>query len=80
MESVRITELEANFRKLVSRAAGGETIGIARREKLVVRLVPEPRQLKKVDLAQLRAGVEGQPLQKESAGDFMRKLRDSDRY
>jgi prevent-host-death family protein len=80
MRTVSIAEAKAHLSKLVEQAEAGETICITRRGKPAAQIsaVRQPR--KRIDIAALRALTEGMPLQKESAGDFMRRLRDSSRY
>jgi hypothetical protein len=51
-----------------------------RRAKAVVRLVPIEVPRKPVDAAVLRAIADGMPEQTETAGDFVRRMRDEDRY
>ena len=80
MKSVSIAEAKAHLSDLVSRAAEGETVSITRRGKPVAQLVPAKKPLKKIDAAKLKKMIAGWPLQKESAGDFVRKMRDEDRY
>ena len=80
MESVSLTNAKARLSELVERAATGETVCITRRGNPVAKItaVDEPR--KRIDLAMLRALTDTMPLQQESAGDFVRRLRDEDRY
>jgi prevent-host-death family protein len=80
MKSVSVAEAKAHLSDLISRAAEGETVNITRRGKSVAQLVPAKKSLKKIDVEMLRKVTEGMPLQKQSAGDFIREMRDSDRY
>jgi prevent-host-death family protein len=80
MKSISLAEAKAHLSKLVEEAAAGETICITRRGKAMAELGPARRPRKPIDIAALRALTEGMPLQEESAGDFMRRLRDSSRY
>ena len=80
MKSVSVAEAKAHLSDLISRAADGETIDITRRGKPVAQLVAVKKLRKKIDVDMLRRITAGQPLQKQSAGDFIREMRDSDRY
>ena len=80
MKTVSVAEAKAHLSDLISRAAEGETVNITRRGKPVAQLVPAQKQPKKVDVDMLRKITQGMPLQKQSAGDFIREMRDSDRY
>ena len=48
--------------------------------KPVAQIVAAERKRKPIDTAALRALTQGMTPQKESAGEFMRRLRDTDRY
>ena len=55
-------------------------IKITRRGKTVAKLASEPEPRKPLDMAAIRKLPESMPFQEESAGDFVRAMRDSDRY
>ena len=80
MKSVSIAEAKAHLSELVEQAAAGSTVRITRRGKPIaeIRAVETPR--KPVDIAALRALRASMPKQKESAGRFIRRMRDEDRY
>ena len=80
MKSVSVAEAKAHLSDLISRAADGETIDITRRGKPVAQLVAVKKLRKKIDVDMLQRITAGQSLQKQSAGDFIREMRDSDRY
>lgn len=80
MDGVTLAEAEAHLSDLVSRAEAGETIDICRDGKPVVRLVPAEVPRQRVDAALLRAITDKMTPQAESAGDFIRRMRDGDRY
>jgi prevent-host-death family protein len=80
MKSVSVAEAKAHLSDLISKAAEGETVNITRRGKPVARLIAVQKPRKKVDVEMLRRVTEGMPPQKQSAGDFIREMRDSDRY
>jgi prevent-host-death family protein len=80
MRRATLSEARAHLSQLVERAAAGESICITRHGKPVAQInaIKTPR--KKIDLAALRAITDRMPMQQESAGDFVRRMRDEDRY
>jgi prevent-host-death family protein len=80
VETVTLADAKARLSELVDRAASGEPVCITRRGKPVARIVPLESPRKPVDAARLRALTAGMPVQTESAGDFVRRMRDEDRY
>lgn len=80
MKSVSVAEAKAHLSDLINRAAEGETVSITRRGKPVAQLIAVQKPRKKVNIEMLRKITQGMPLQKQSAGDFIREMRDSDRY
>ena len=80
MTDISIAEAKAHFSELVERAEAGETMRITRRGKLVARLVPPEPKKKRIDLEALRKLTKSSPRQPVSAGEFIRQMRDEDRY
>lgn len=80
MATVNLADAKARLSELVDRAAAGDTIEIARRGKTVARLTPATPARKPVDAAALAAVTDGMPESDAGAGDFVRAMRDSDRY
>ncbi|HEY2186495.1 MAG TPA: type II toxin-antitoxin system prevent-host-death family antitoxin [Xanthobacteraceae bacterium] len=80
MRSVSIAHAKAHLSELVERAAAGEIVRITRRGKPVAQLAPIKAARKRIDRSMLRALTDTMPVQKESAGDFLRRLRDQERY
>ncbi|MGH6987595.1 MAG: type II toxin-antitoxin system Phd/YefM family antitoxin [Caulobacteraceae bacterium] len=80
MTEVALAEAKARLSELVQRVEGGETVRITRRGKPVAELRGLERPRKPLDVAALRAFARTQPYQEESAGDFMRRIRDQERY
>jgi prevent-host-death family protein len=80
MNTVSLADAKTHLSELIEQAASGDPVYITRRGKLVAQLtaVETPRQ--RVDLKRLQAATEGMPFQSESAGDFVRRMRDEDRY
>ncbi len=80
MDSVSLAEAKARLSELVTRAAEGETVQITRRGRPVAQITPIQRPKKPIDVEALRALTGKMPMQSESAGDFIRKMRDDSRY
>jgi prevent-host-death family protein len=77
---ISIAEAKAHFSELVDRAEAGEIVRITRRGKPVARLVAEAKKKKRIDVEALRRLTKSSPWQPVSAGEFVRKMRDEDRY
>ena len=80
MKTVSLAEAKAHLSELVSLASEGDTVQITRRGKPVAQITPIEKPRKPIDFEALRALVSKSPKQPESAGEFMRKLRDDARY
>ena len=80
MNSVNLAEAKAHLSKLVAQAESGETVCITRRGKPVARLSGAGVPRRPILLAELRALTDAMPAQAEEAGDFVRRMRDEDRY
>ena len=80
MDTVSVAEAKARLSELVARAAEGETVQITRRGKLVAQITPIQTPRKPVDVELLRSVTDGMPKQPETAGEFMRRMRDDSRY
>ena len=80
MNSTSLAEAKAHLSELIERVEAGETISITKRGKHVAILTAPQRARQRVDVAALRALTDNLPPQPESAGDFVRRLRDEDRY
>jgi prevent-host-death family protein len=80
METFSLAEAKARLSELVTRAVEGETVQITRRGKPVAQItaIEPPRQ--PIDLEALKAIRRLSHKQKESAGAFMRRMRDEERY
>jgi prevent-host-death family protein len=66
--------------ELVERAAAGEAVCITRRGKPVAQITTVDAPRKRIDAAALQAVTDAMPVQPESARDFIRRMRDEDRY
>mgnify|MGYP000445096203 CR=1 FL=1 len=80
MDPVNLADAKARLSELVDRVEAGETVEIRRRGKTVARLVPAPAPRQPLDIQALRKLTASMPYQKQSAGDFVRAMRDDDRY
>ena len=80
MKTVTMTEARTRLSELVAGAAAGESVQITRRGKPVAQITRIERPRKPIDIKMLRALTASMPMQSESAGEFIRKMRDSDRY
>ncbi|HJS87401.1 MAG TPA: type II toxin-antitoxin system prevent-host-death family antitoxin [Acetobacteraceae bacterium] len=78
--TVTLADAKAHLSELVERAAAGESVCITRRGRPVARLVPAETPRTRIDAAALRAVTSAMPRQSESAGEFVRRMRDEDRY
>jgi len=80
MDGVSLADAKAHLSELIDRVEAGESIEITRRGKPVALLTAVVRPRKKIDLALLQAHTAAMPPETESAGDFVRSMRDGDRY
>jgi prevent-host-death family protein len=80
MDSISLADAKAHLSELVERAAAGDTVCITRRGKPVALITAVDKPRKRIDLAALRALTDAMPRQPESAGRFVRRMRDQDRY
>ena len=80
MRTINLADAKAHLSELVTLVEDGETVQILRRGKPVAQLtaVKQPRQ--PVDVTLLRNLTKNMSFQNESAGDFIRHMRDTDRY
>ena len=82
MERINLADAKARFSEIVDRVEAGESFEITRRGKPAVRIVPleSERQWKPIDVDMLERLQATMPPQNESAGDFVRRMRDDARY
>jgi prevent-host-death family protein len=80
METVNLANAKARLSELVARAAAGETVRITRRGKPIAQITGVQAPRKPIDFAALKALTDRMPTQKEPARDFVRRMRDKDRY
>jgi prevent-host-death family protein len=80
MKKVNLAEAKAHPSELVAAAAAGEPVCIMRRGEAVAQLTAAERERRHIDAAVLRAITDAVPPQREAARDFVRRMRDDDRY
>lgn len=80
MKSVSLADAKAHLSELIDGVAKGETVEITHRGKPVAQLIAPVQKKKPFDVEMLRRAAAQLPYQTEPAGEFIRKLRDSDRY
>jgi antitoxin (DNA-binding transcriptional repressor) of toxin-antitoxin stability system len=80
MNAVSVAEAKAHLSELLDRVERGEEVVITRRGKPVARVNRVQEPLEPIDFEAIRALRESTPTQTESAGDFMRRVRDEERY
>lgn len=80
MKTVNLAEAKAHLSELVEQVSAGEAVQILRRGKPVAQLVPVGKKLTPIDFEMLKRVSDKMPFQNESAGEFIRRMRDSDRY
>ncbi|NGN40070.1 type II toxin-antitoxin system prevent-host-death family antitoxin [Mesorhizobium sp. CGMCC 1.15528] len=80
MSTVNLADAKAHLSELIGRVAEGDTVRITRRGKPIAQLSSVKKTLQPIDLGALKRITDPMPAQKQSAGDFMREMRDGDRY
>lgn len=80
MTEFSVAEAKARLSELLDRVERGEELVITRRGKPVAKLSGVKRKLEPIDWEEIDRIRESMPMQEESAGDFMRRMRDEERY
>ena len=80
MTTVSLAKAKARLSALVERAASAKPVRILRRGKPVAQITAIATPRKPIDAAALRAIIDRMPVQPLGAGEFMRGVRDSERY
>jgi prevent-host-death family protein len=80
VKRVSLADAKAHLSRLVEEAAAGETVCITRRGKAVAQITAIDTPRKRIDVAALRAMTDAMPMQPETVRDFIRRMRDEDRY
>jgi prevent-host-death family protein len=80
VKQVNLAEAKAHLSELVARAAAGEAVCIMRRGKPVAQLTAVGGRRKRIDPTALQAVTDTMPMHSERARDFVRRVRDGERY
>ena len=80
MSDVNLADAKAHLSELVNKAVAGETVRIIRRGKAVAKLTSVKPEKRPVDIQALRKLTSSMTRQTETAGAFIRSMRDEDRY
>lgn len=80
MDAFNVAEAKAKFSELIDRVEAGESIDVMRRGRLIARVSPATPSKQAVNPNLLAAARAGAPRQPVSAGEFVRTMRDADRY
>jgi prevent-host-death family protein len=80
VKRVSLADAKAHLSRLVEEAAAGETVCITRRGKAVAQITAIDTPRKRIDVAALRAMTDAMPMQPDTVRDFIRRMRDEDRY
>ena len=80
VKRVNLADAKAYLSELVERAAAGEAVCITRRGKAVAQITAIDTPRKRIDPAVLRAMTDTMPVQPQTARDFIRRMRDDDRF
>ena len=80
MTNISLAEAKAKLSEVLDRVAGGEEFCITRHGKPAGHLVAAKRPRQRIDVEELRRLTDGMPCQEISSGEFIRWMRDTDRY
>jgi prevent-host-death family protein len=78
--NISVAEAKAHLSELIEQVSNGNEVTITKRGKPVAQLTAVKRTFEPIDAEALRKLTDSMPLQPVSAGDFVRAMRDSDRY
>lgn len=79
--SVSIAEAKSHLSEIVARVEAGEDVVITKRGVEVVRMIPiVPKKATRIDWAAIRAFTSTLPQGSRSAGEYIREMRDEERY
>ncbi len=80
MDDISLAQAKAHLSELIARAAAGDTVRITKRGKPVAKLTAAQAPRRPIDFEAMRKLTSSTPKQKESAGKFIRRMRDAERY
>jgi prevent-host-death family protein len=75
--NISIAEAKAHLSELIEQVSNGNEVTITKRGKPVAQLTPIVPNRKPIDFEALRRLTDSMPMQEQSAGDFMREMRDN---
>lgn len=79
--SVSVAEAKSHLSEIIARVEAGEDVVITRRGVEVVRMIPiVPKKATRIDWAAIRAFTSTLPQGTTSAGEYIREMRDEERY
>ena len=87
MDRINLDDTQESLAEIIARVEGGETVVVTRGDAVVARIEPVAATSKRtfpvkkpIDFEMMKRVADSLPYQEESAGDFMRRLRDEARY
>jgi prevent-host-death family protein len=80
MTSVTLADAKARLSALVDQAARGEPVRITRRGKPIAQITTIDRPRKPIDIEMLRKLTDSMPPQPVATRDWLRQVRDQERY
>ena len=80
IKTITLAKAKAHLSELTERAAQGESVVITKHGRPVVRFAAIEPERKPVELAELQALTDTMPMAQESAGAFIRRAREAERY
>ncbi|MBV9221112.1 MAG: type II toxin-antitoxin system prevent-host-death family antitoxin [Methylobacteriaceae bacterium] len=80
MEDVDLADAKARLSTLVEQAAAGVPVRITRRGMPVAQITALEKPRRRIDASALQAVTDAMPTQQGSARDFIRHMRDQERY
>jgi prevent-host-death family protein len=80
VKTVNLADAKARLSELVERAAAGEAVCITRRGKAIAKITAVDTPRKRIDPGALRAMTDAMPVQPQTACDFIRRMRDDERF
>jgi prevent-host-death family protein len=77
---ISLADAKAHLSELVEQAANGEVVIITKRGRPVAALTAIKTKRQRINAAELRKITDQMPFQDIPAGEFVRAMRDGDRY
>ena len=80
MHSINLADAKTHLSALVEQAASGEPVRIVRRGRPIAQITAIHTPRRPIDPVMLRRVTAAMPVQAETAGIFIRTMRDDERY